>query len=151
MAWTSVGSVTVGPLSQSITFGQIEVPPQGGIEMQCRQTSADQGFKFAYGLLSFESALGRELGTVKCWPAPVWTSFRLGEGLSAIGRSGSLVFEPRSYNLAWVKAGFSWSIAFRADIGFDLPPDRNRVPGFVDAVDVILPLVRVGTQGRIQF
>jgi hypothetical protein len=151
VAWTSVGSVTVGPLSQAIRFGQIEVPPQGGIEMQCRQTSADQKFKFAYGLLSFESPLGRELGTVKCWPVPEWTSFKLGEGLSSLSRSGSLVFEPRSYNLRWVKEGFPWSIAFRADIGFDLPADRIRAPGFVDAVDVSLPLVKVGTQGRIQF
>ena len=151
MAWTRVGSVTVGPASQAITFGQIEVPPQGGIEMQCRQTSVDHGFKFAYGLLSFESVLGRELGTVKCWPVPEWTAFRLGEGLSSLSRAGSLVFEPRSYNLRWVKAGFPWSIEFMADIGFDLPADRNRVPGFVDAVDVLLPLVKVGTQGRIQF
>ena len=151
MAWTQVGSVTVGPTSQEIRFGQIEVPPQGGIEMMCRSTSADKGFKFAYGLLSFESALGRELGTVKVWPAREWTAFKLGEGLSSLSRAGSLVFEPRSYNLRWIKAGFSWSIAFMADIGFDLPADRNRAPGFVNTVDVFLPLVKVGTQGRIQF
>ena len=151
MAWTRVGSVTVGPTSRAIRFGQLEVPPKGGVEMMVRQTSPDPGFKFGFGLLSFESSLGRELGTVRCWPVPVWTSFRLGEGLSSRSRSGSLVFEPRSYNLRWVKAGFPWTIEFMADIDVDMPADRYRAPGFVNAVDVILPLVKAGTQGRIQF
>jgi len=151
MSWQRIGSITVGPESDEVQVGRIEVPSQGGIELMCRQTSPYQGFKFAYGLLSFESALGRELGTVKCWPVPEWTAFRLGEGLSSLSGAGSLVFEPRSYNLYWVRAGFPWSIEFMADIGLDLPADRVRVPGFVNTLDVILPLVKVGTQGRIQF
>ena len=151
MAWTRVGSVTVGPVSQEITVGQIEVPPQGGIELMVRETSPGQPFKFAYGLVSFRSTRGKELGTVKCWPERDWSAFVLGTGLSALDRAGELLFEPRSYNLRWVKAGFPWSLEFMADVGFDLPADRVQAPGFVTDLDRLLPLVRVGTQGRIQF
>jgi hypothetical protein len=151
MAWTRVGSITVRPESDVVRVGVIEVPPQGGIELMVRQVSPYQGFNFAYGLVSFRSPLGRELGTVKCWPGPEWTAFALGEGLSSLSRAGELLFEPRSYNLRWVKAGFPWSVEFMADIGFDLPQDRVRVPGFVNTIDILLPLVKVGTQGRIQF
>lgn len=151
MAWQRIGSITVGPDSGEVQVGQIEVPPQGGIELMCRQTSPYQGFKFAFGLVSVRTPLGLELGTVKCWPVREWTSFKLGEGLSSLQRSGALVFEPRSYNLQWIKRGFSLSLEFMADISSDLPADRVRVPGFVNSIDLILPLVKVGTQGRIQF
>jgi hypothetical protein len=151
MVWTRVGSITVRPESDEVRVGVIEVPPQGGIELMVRQISPNQGFKFAFGLLSFRSALGRELGTVKCHPIPEWTALKLGEGLSSLSRSGELLFEPRSYNLAWIRRGYPWSVEFMADIGFDLPQDRVRVPGFVNTFDLDLPLVRVGTQGRIQF
>jgi len=151
MAWTRVGEVTIRPESDEVRVGVIEVPPQGGIELMVRQTSPYQGFRFAFGILSFKSALGRELGTVRCYPSPEWTAIKLGEGLSSLSRSGELLFEPRSYNLAWIQRGFVWSIEFMADIGFDLPPDRVRVPGLVNPFDILLPLVKVGTQGRIQF
>lgn len=151
MAWQRIGSITVGPDSDEVQVGQIQVPPQGGIELMVRQTSPYQGFKYAFGLVSFRSALGLELGTVKCWPVREWTAFKLGDGLSSLSRSGALVFEPRSYNLQWIKRGFSLALEFMADLTDDLPADRVRVPGFVNKVDVFLPLVKVGTQGRIQF
>jgi len=151
MAWTRIGSVTVRPESDEVVVGTIEVPPQDGIEVMVRQTSPVQGFRFAYGILSYRSLNGKELGSVKVWAGPDWEAVRLGDGLSALYRSGVLLFRPRSANLRWVKAGFPWSLEFMADIGFDLPADRHRTPGFVDAVDRLLPLVRVGTQGRVQF
>ena len=151
MAWTRIGSVTVRPESDEVVVGAIEVPPQDGIEVMVRQTSPVQGFRFAYGILSYRSLNGKELGSVKVWAGPDWEAVRLGDGLSALYRSGVLLFRPRSTNLRWVKAGFPWSLEFMAAIGVDLPADRHRTPGFVDAVDRLLPLVRVGTQGRIQF
>ena len=151
MAWTRVGSVTVGPVSQEVSIGQLTVPPQGGVELMVRETSPAQPFNFAYGLVSFRSQFGRELGTVRCWGNRDWTAFLLGGGLSAQARSGELIFEPRSYNLRWVQAGFPWSLEFMADIEGDLPPDRFQAIGFINDQDRPLAVVRVGTQGRIQF
>jgi hypothetical protein len=151
MAWVRVGSVTVRPETGQVVVGAIEVPPQDGIEIMVRQTSPVQGFKFAYGLVSFRSVLGLELGTIKVWAGPEWQSYKLGAGLSALYRTGALLFEPRSYNLRWVKAGFPWALEFMADVGIELPGDRVRAPGFVDSVDRALRLVGVGTSGRIAF
>jgi hypothetical protein len=151
MAWTKIGSVTVAPESDEVVVGPIDVPPQGGIELMVRQTSPEVGFRFAYGLVSFRSVLGRELGTVKVWARHEWSAFMLGEGLSSLYRSGALLFEPRSYNLKWIKAGYPWSLEFMADIGTKLPGDRIQAPGFVDPVVRSLQFVQVGQQGRIKF
>jgi hypothetical protein len=151
MAWTRIGEVTVRPETDEVVVGVIDVPPEGGVELMVRQTSPVQGFRFAYGIVSYRSTRGRELGSVKAWAGPDWEAFRLGENLSALDRSGVLLFRPRSINLRWVRAGFSWSLEFMADIGADLPADRHQAPGFEDPVNRILPLVRVGTQGRLQF
>jgi hypothetical protein len=151
MAWTRIGAITVYPESDEVVVGAIEVPPQGGIELMVRQTSPDAGFKFAYGLVSFRSVLGRELGTVKVWAGKDWSAFKLGDGLSSLYRSGALLFEPRSYNLRWIRAGFPWSLEFMADVGTKLPGDRIQSPGFVNPASRLLQLVQVGTQGRIRF
>jgi hypothetical protein len=45
----------------------------------------------------------------------------------------------------------SVSVEVFADEEEDLPRDRYRSPGFVDAVDVGLYLVQVGTSGRLRF
>jgi hypothetical protein len=151
MAWQRVGSVSVGPVSKQVTVGSLSVPPQGGVELMVRETSPEQPFEFAFGLVSFRSQFGRELGTIKCWGNRDWTAYKLGAGLSAQARSGELIFEPRSYNLRWVQAGFPWSLEFMADLEGDLPADRYQSIAFVNAQDRTLPVVRVGTQGRIQF
>jgi hypothetical protein len=151
MAWTRIGSITVGPDDAEVTVGPIEVPAVGGVEVMLRQTQPSQPFKFAYGLLSFESANGRDLGTVKVWATSEFTSYRLGDGLSSQAPSGVLVFEPRSYNLRWIKAGWSWSLEFMADVGNVLPPDRFRTPGLVDGLNRLLGLRSSGSLGRIEF
>jgi hypothetical protein len=151
MAWTRIGSVTVGPDTVEATVGTIQVPAVGGVAVMLRQTSPLQPVRFAYGLLSFESGNGRELGTIKVWATGDWTSYRLGDGLASQSTSGRLVFEPRSYNLRWVKAGWPWSLEFMADVGAALPPDRYRTPGLVDELNRLLGLSGAGSLGRIQF
>ncbi len=151
MAWSLIGSVTVGPDTNRATVGPITVPVAGGVAVKLRQTSPTNPFRFAYGLLSFESANGRELGTLKVWADQVFTAYRLGEGLTALSQSGSLVFEPRSYNLRWVKAGWPWTLEFMADVGSQLPDDRFTAPGLVDRLNRLLSIKAAGSLGRIQF
>ena len=150
MAWTSVGSVNVGPTDGRVVVGPIEVPPEGGVELMVRQTTPSPGFKFAYGIAGFESREGRPLGSVKFWASPTWEAFRLGTGLSSQYRIGSLVIEPRSYNLRWIKAGYPWGLEFKVDQFTELPLDRES-GSFVTEADRLLRLVRVGSQGRLKF
>jgi hypothetical protein len=151
MAWKSVGSVTVGPTTARAVVGPIEVPPEGGVELMVRQTTASPGFRFSYGIASFESAEGRPRGSCKFWASSRWEAFRLGAGLSSAYRIGSLVIEPRSYNLAWARAGWPWGLEFKVDAFTDLPLDRYDPGGFTTEADRLLQLVKVGTQGRLRF
>lgn len=151
MAWSRVGSVTVGPDDAAVTVGPLEVPAVGGVEVMLRQTGPLYPFRFAYGLLSFESPNGRDLGTLKVWATSEFTGYRLGAGLSSQSTSGVLVFEPRSYNLRWIQAGWPWSLEFLADVGPALPADRFRAPGLVDGLNRLLGLRSSGSLGRIEF
>lgn len=115
MAWRGLGRFTVGPTDGEITLGPITVPAYNGVEVRVRQVSPSQGFRFAYGLLSFVSDAGaRELGSVKFWAGAEAADYRLGLGLLSEG-SGVLKFEPRNYNLRWIKAGFPWELEFWVD------------------------------------
>ena len=150
MTWRLIGSVSVTPTSGELIVGQVTVPPQGGIEVRVKQTSAPRGFRFAFGLLSFVSPLGRELGVIKVWPDPIATDYLLGAGMSAQSRTGNLTFDGRSFNLAWVKAGYPLGISVWADEPGSLPADRV-TPELADRAGRLLRLLRVGQSGRIAF
>lgn len=149
MAWQSIGTVTVSPTTTEAVVGPIEVPTYGGVELKIRQTSSTP-FRWGFGLLSFKSGNGYELGTIKVWPRPTFSNYKLGAGLGVVSNSGILVFEPRSFNLRWVLAGFSLSLQVLADIASDLPPDRVLADGFSNGSDLI-PLVLSGSSGRLSF
>lgn len=149
MAWQSIGTVTVGPTTAEAVVGPIEVPTYGGVELKLRQTEPSP-FRWGYGLLSFRSGNGYELGTIKVWPRTTFTAYKLGAGLGVVSNAGILVFEPRSFNLRWVMAGFSLSVQVLADLPSDLPADRVTADGFSFALES-LPLVLSGSLGRLSF
>ena len=149
MAWQSVGSINVGPTTTEAEVGPIEVPTYGGVEVKLRQTTFTP-FRWGFGLLSFRSDQGLELGTIKVWPRETFSNYKLGTGLGVVSNSGVLVFEPRSYNLRWVLAGFSLSLQVLADIATDLPSDRVLSDGFSNGSDLI-PLILSGSTGRLSF
>lgn len=151
MAWRRIGQVTVTPETEEAVIGPVEVAGEGGIEVRVRELTPYRGFRFGYGLLSFVSPLGRELGSIKVHPKQSSEDYRLGAGLTCQSRYGNLTFSPRAWNLRWVRAGFPWTVEFYADVDVALPLDRHQTPGFVDAADRLLGLAGVGTQGRIQF
>jgi len=150
MAWQYIGSVTVTPFSDELVVGSITVPTFGGFAVKVLQTTSTP-FQFGYGLLSYRSTYGRELGVTRVWPRPEFTSYVLGQGLTVVDNVGLLVFEPRTWNLRWVKAGFPLSIDFLADLPTDLPPDRFQSDGFATGDGLELPLAPAGGQGQIAF
>jgi hypothetical protein len=117
----------------------------------CRQVSLSPGFRFAYGIVGVRSNGTYELGTEKCYPGPNPTVFRLGEGLTAQSPDGLLVFQPRSFNLAWVRAGWPLVVEFWADTVPNPPELPFLAPGFQDPANRVLEFIRSGTAGRVKF
>ena len=79
----------------------------------------------AFGVVSFidDDTNVRVLGDARYYPKPEPTTIALGYGnLSSV--SGVVVFEPRPYNLRWVKAqgsGSYWAVFVEAEAGVTVP------------------------------
>lgn len=150
MAWQLIGSATITPNTVEAEVGPIEVPTFGGIQVKVRQVEPTP-FKWGYGLLSYRSLYGLELGTVKVWPRLEFTNYLLGPGQSVADNIGVLVLEPRTWNLRWVKAGFPLTVEVLADLNSDLPLDRYLSDGFADSDGAPLLLTLAGSTGRLNF
>ena len=152
MVWQLVGSVTVGPTDKEVTIGPIEVPPQDGVEVWVQQTSPPSCWNYGYGLLWAENTYGRFIGTIKVYGKPEGEAYRLGDGLSSSLGSGMLKFSPRSWNLRWLRASNErWSLSFYYDSPDTLPQDRYRSPGFQRRDGFAIPVIAVGSAGRLLF
>jgi len=115
MAFTAVGSINVGPTSTKVLVGTVEVPAQG-IELRVIQTSSNLYSTLSYGLAYLKTSAGRDYGTIKVYGHQEGEDYRMGEGLSGEVGTAQLWFEPRSYNLRWIKAETPpvWSLSFLA-------------------------------------
>lgn len=150
MAWQRIGIVTISPTTDEAVVGPIEVPYFDGIEVRVKLLSGPYPFQFGYGLLSYRSSNGKELGTIRVWPRNEASDYLLGKGMTCQDTTGSLVFEPRTWSLRWVKAGFSLIVEVSADLPSDLPTDRYQAPGFI-AGGVERVLAQVGNLGQLVF
>ena len=150
MSWSVIGSASFSPSSEEVTVGPVTVPESGGVAVKIRLTTPAP-FQFGYCLLSYRSAFGRELGTIRVWPRAESTVYKLGEGLSVLDTSGVFVIEPRSWNLRWVAAGFGLTIQVLADVDVGLPVDRFAPDGFASLTGGGLDLVPSGPGGLLDF
>lgn len=124
------------PIEHNTIWVRVQSHPQGGCP-----------WPWSYGLLTWVTDLGRELGTVKVNGVCEGEVFRLFNGLPPSERTGRLQFEPRSYNLAWIKLGNPWTLNFQAASGIS-GGSSGQVIGavansFVDTANNGLSLVRV--------
>ena len=110
--------MTVSPDTTDVVVGAFALEENHDtIWVRVTQLNSDGPWPFSYGILSWKSAEGYELGSVKCYGSTESEVFRLGVGRPPLLRSGSLTFEPRSFNLAWVKTGYPWTLKFEAASG----------------------------------
>ena len=128
-----VGDVTLSPNSNQVVVGAF--PLAEGADtcwVNVKQTSPTTNNNFSYGILSWRSEEGRTLGSTKVYGRPEGEVFRLSVGLSPLQRTGSLVFEPRLYNLKWIREGGpSWSLSFSAHSGTQSSSGGDGVTGAV--------------------
>ena len=127
MTWSPVGSVSVGPLDQCVEVGLFSLEPeQDTIWIKVTQTSPPDVWKYSYGLLTWLTSEGQELGTIKVYGDVDSEVFRLGVGLPPSQRNGRFIFTPRAYNRRWISIDNPpiWTLSFEAVSGssFDGAP-----------------------------
>jgi hypothetical protein len=130
--WVEVGEITVTPEDAVVDVGALELA-QGADTLWIRMTNLGlpEPWPWSYGILSFRSDEGQSLGSTKAFNSYSGEVFRLGVGLPPLLRTGMLTFEPRGFNLAWVRKGNPWTLGFEAQSG-----STNPVPsGVVTAIN----------------
>ena len=99
-----LASLSISNVDHFLEVGEIELP-EGDDTFWFRvvQTGGPSPWNFSYGLLSWITDEGRELGTVNVYPHSEGEVFRLFNGRKPSLNTGLVCFEPRNYNLAWLK------------------------------------------------
>ena len=115
-----LGTFTITENSVVVDLGQVTLgPSDDSLWVKVQQVSPAEPWPFSYGLLYFESADGRTLGTVKAYGHQSGEIFRIGTGRAPLLGDGRLYWESRHYNLGWVKAKDppTWRLAFQWESG----------------------------------
>lgn len=151
-SFNQIGQISVGPQDRSITVGSFTLAEgHDSIWFRVTQSSPADVFSYAFGLLTWRSPFGKELGTEKVYGDTLGEVFRLGNGLAPLALTGDVIFTPRSYNRAWINCSDPpiWSLTFEAQSGVTIP-DPAPAPVFgtasnslVSPADNGLSLVRV--------
>ncbi len=118
MSFSLVGTYTFTPDDTQVIIGGVSLDAgDDTIWVRITQDQPNGPWPWSYGILGWKTAFGYELGTTKAFAEPDGAVQRLGLGLSPVERSGVLTFEPRSFNLAWIKKGNPWTLTFEAKTG----------------------------------
>lgn len=148
MSWSLIGTKTFTPDDLSEVVGNFSLDEKHDtIWVRITQTNGEQTSPWSYGILTWESSEGYELGSVRAYGHAESEVFRLGVGRAPLDRSGRIVFTPRAFNLGWVRNGFPWTLKFEAQSGQSSSNSDQSLAavsnGFVDTADNGLSLVRV--------
>ena len=116
--YSEIGELNMTPDDTDRVVGDFSIAEgDDTIWVRITQLNDDGPWPFSYGILSWKTAQGYELGSVKAYGDTDAEVFRLGVGRPPLLRTGVLTFEPRSFNLAWVKKGYNWRLKFEAASG----------------------------------
>ena len=116
--WSVVGTRTFTPDDLIEVVGSFSMA-EGHDTLWTRITllSPSTPWPWSYGILGFKTSNGYELGSVKAYPEVDSEVFKLGIGRPPSARDGVLTFEPRSFNLAWIRNGYPMSLKFECTSG----------------------------------
>lgn len=118
MSFALVGTYTFTPDDTQVTVGSFSLEPgDDTVWVRITQDQPPGPWPWSYGILGWKSNFGYELGTTKAFAEPEGAVQRLGVGLPPVERTGVLTFKPRSFNLAWIKNGYPWTLTFEAQSG----------------------------------
>lgn len=115
-----LGSISVGPSDLYKDLGPITLKEEDDtIWLDVTQTSPTEDWKYSYGIVSFVSTNGAELGSAKVYGNQNGEVFRLGVRRAPSVRTGVIRFRPRAWNLQWVSAKGAprWELSFSYETG----------------------------------
>lgn len=118
MTWSDLGSVSISASDLSVDLGPISLPAgHNRLYLRVTQLMPQENWRYSFGIASFVSTEGAELGAVKVYGNTDGQVFTLGEGRTPLVGDGVLRFRPRHYNLRWVALTESpnWDLAFEWD------------------------------------
>lgn len=117
-AWSVVGTKTFTPDDLTEVVGSFSME-EGDDTLWVRVTleSPPTPWPWSYGILGFLTPEGYELGSVKAYAEAESEVFRLGVGRPPSIRDGMLTFEPRAFNLGWIKKGNPLTLKFECSSG----------------------------------
>lgn len=128
-----VGSISVGPTDRAVEVGSFSLEEDDDtLFVDVQQMSPNQVWNYSYGLLWWESAFGRELGTEKVYGHQVGETYKLGIGRTPRSRSGRIMFAPRAYNRRWISIENppTWTLTISAESGKSNSGALPDVPSF---------------------
>lgn len=147
LEWTDLGRLTFTPDDTDRVVGSFSINPgDDTIWLRIQSETPPTPWPWSYGIIGWKTSRGYELGTCKAYPDENGSIYRIGIGLSPVERTGVITFEPRSYNLAWIKRGNPWTLNFEATSGQASSSARAVAVvsnSFVDTSDSGLQLVQV--------
>jgi len=118
MSFSFVGTHTFTHDDTQVIIGGVSLEPgDDAIWVRITQENPPGPWPWSYGILGWKTAFGYELGTTKAFAERDGAVQRLGVGLQPVERTGVLTFEPRSFNLSWIKKGNPWTLTFEAKTG----------------------------------
>ncbi len=116
--WQDLGSLTFTPDDTDRVVGSFSIGDDDDtIWIRVESETPPTPWPWSYGILGWKTEQGYELGSVKAYSDEAGQVFRLGVGLQPVVRTGVITFEPRSFNLNWVKKGNPWTLKFEAQSG----------------------------------
>ena len=147
--WQDLGSLTFTPDDTDRVVGSFSLDDgDDTIWIRVESETSPTPWPWSFGILGWKSARGYELGSCKAYSDESGLVYRLGVGLSPVERTGVITFEPRGFNLAWIKKGNPWTLSFQATSGQSGSGSGSEefgavVNSFVDTSGNGLSLVRV--------
>lgn len=150
VGWQLIGELTFHPDDVDRVVGDFSIDEDHDtIWVRVTSETPPTPWPWSYGILGWRTSQGYELGSVKAYSEQVGQVFRLGVGLPPVERRGSITFEPRSYNFAWIKQGNPWTLRFEAQSGLSTAPPLDPVFGTRATLGVLGDLVGAGVSYAI--
>lgn len=149
LEWQDLGSLTFTPDDTDRVVGSFSLNDgDNTLWIRVESETSPTPWPWSFGILGWKSSRGYELGTCKAYSDESGLVYRLGVGLSPVERTGVITFEPRGFNLAWIKKGNPWTLNFQATSGRSGGESSPQSVGavvnsFVDTADNGISLVRV--------
>lgn len=120
--WATVGTVTVSPNDTRVVVGDLTIDDNyDTIWVRVRQISPSGPWPWSFVIIGWETAFGYELGTAKAYAEREGEVFTLRVGRPPVEFSGSIIIEPRSFNLQWVRNGYPLTLRVDCSSGKSVP------------------------------